>query len=231
MIRNPGDAPGGQLADVASGPRPSTISGNSGEPVKAGGSTNGAQANANNPGGGAKNGDVGGPGGPENARPTRPDSVPQDSGQTGAGAHPQPAEGPVTPPESAGAPKPPQRGADPASESGTPLTPAQIETGRHAYNDEVKGLAGLEQRMRTQGSNDEAVARALHEQRRNLGEKYKNLTPEPLRTQIYERNLQKYGDRLGPTIEYLRSRNKSWQDIIESAKRTGGGDLGLKNNQ
>ncbi|GAB3505077.1 hypothetical protein GCM10027521_60590 [Amycolatopsis cihanbeyliensis] len=57
--------------------------------------------------------------------------------------------------------------------------------------------------------------------------KYKDLTPEPLRSQIYTRNLEKYGDELGPTVEYLRSRGKSWDEIIASASRTGGGDLGL----
>ena len=39
--------------------------------------------------------------------------------------------------------------------------------------------------------------------------------------------LQKYGDKLGPTIEWLQSKGKSWTQIIESATRTGGKDLGL----
>ena len=43
---------------------------------------------------------------------------------------------------------------------------------------------------------------------------------------IYERNLNKYGDKLGPSIEYLRSKGNSWEDIIESAYRPGGEDLG-----
>ncbi|WP_404955685.1 hypothetical protein [Streptomyces sp. 147326] len=55
----------------------------------------------------------------------------------------------------------------------------------------------------------------------------KDITPEPLRSQIYERNLQKYGDKLGPTIDWLGARGKTWEQIIESATRTGGQDLGL----
>jgi len=45
--------------------------------------------------------------------------------------------------------------------------------------------------------------------------------------QIYQRNLQKYGDKLGPSIDYIRQQGKSWDDIINSATRTGGKDLGF----
>jgi hypothetical protein len=51
--------------------------------------------------------------------------------------------------------------------------------------------------------------------------------PSHLRTQIFERNLERYGDPLGPSIEWLRTQGKSWDDIIESALRTGGEDLGF----
>jgi hypothetical protein len=50
--------------------------------------------------------------------------------------------------------------------------------------------------------------------------------PEVLKT-IYERNLAKYGDKLGPTIEWLRAHGKSWNEIIDSAVRVGGKDLGF----
>ena len=46
-------------------------------------------------------------------------------------------------------------------------------------------------------------------------------------TKFYQRNIQKYGDKLGPSIEYLRQQGKSWDDIINSALRTGGKDLGF----
>ena len=64
--------------------------------------------------------------------------------------------------------------------------------------------------------------------RREIGIKYKNLTPQKELEKIYERNLTKYKDKYGPTVDYLRNTaNKSWEEIIESATRTGGTDLGL----
>ena len=74
----------------------------------------------------------------------------------------------------------------------------------------------------------EAIARALHAERRLLGEEFKALTPPGKLAEIYERNLARYGDKLGPTVEWLQARGKSWEDIIESAVRTGGKDLGLR---
>ncbi len=97
---------------------------------------------------------------------------------------------------------------------------------RQAYVDEVGGLATREAKMRSAGASDEAIARALHADRRALGVKYKDLTPGAERARIYARNVEKYGDELGPSIEYLINRGKSWEDIIDSAKRTGGHDLG-----
>lgn len=37
----------------------------------------------------------------------------------------------------------------------------------------------------------------LHKARRNLGVKYKDATPQPLRDYIYEVNIDRYGDPLG----------------------------------
>lgn len=53
--------------------------------------------------------------------------------------------------------------------------------------------------------------------------KYKDATPPDLRSYIYRMNLADNGDELGPTMDYLRNiKNKSWDDIIESASRPGG---------
>ncbi|MFH8383472.1 hypothetical protein ACH4E7_21405 [Kitasatospora sp. NPDC018058] len=81
--------------------------------------------------------------------------------------------------------------------------------------------------MRAAGASDEEIARTLHQARRDLGVKYKDATPEEQREATYARNLTKYGDKLGPSIDWLRARGNSWQDIIDSATRTGGQDLGL----
>lgn len=60
-----------------------------------------------------------------------------------------------------------------------------------------------------------------------LGCSVQGLTPEPQLEAIYARNLEKYGDKLGPTVEWLRAKGKSWEQIIESASRSGGKDLGF----
>ncbi len=98
---------------------------------------------------------------------------------------------------------------------------------RQKYIGEVEALLRRRDAMRAAGESPETIARTLHAERRELGVKYKDLTPEPLRSQIYARNAEKYGDPLGPSIEWLRSRGKSWEAIIESATRSGGADLGL----
>lgn len=104
---------------------------------------------------------------------------------------------------------------------------AEIIALRRQYVEEVQMLAGKAEVMRLAGSTQEEIARALHADRRSLGVKYKNLTPPKELAEIYARNEKKYGDKLGPTVEWLRERGKSWEDIIASASRAGGKDLGL----
>jgi hypothetical protein len=67
----------------------------------------------------------------------------------------------------------------------------------------------------------EAIARAIHAERRALSTRYKSLTPEPTRTRIHNRTVAVYGDPLGPTIEYLRAQGRSWDQIIAGAIRPG----------
>ena len=98
---------------------------------------------------------------------------------------------------------------------------------RQAYIKEVNGLKALGEKMARKGIDKEIIARTLHSKRRELGVKYKNLTPPDKLKEIYARNVEKYGDKLGPSIDWLRKKGKSWDDIIESASRTGGKDLGL----
>ena len=123
-------------------------------------------------------------------------------------------------PRRAPAPKP----AQPRSAESTPPERPPL---RQAYVDEVNGLKGQADRMRNAGSTPEQIARKMHQARRDLGAKYKNLTPPDKLKEIYARNLSRYNDKLGPTIDWLRAHGKSWDDIIESACRTGGKDLGF----
>ncbi len=98
---------------------------------------------------------------------------------------------------------------------------------RQDYEKAVSRLAEKAKAMRTEGKSPEEIARVLHAERRALGEQFKTLTPPDALAAIYARNLAKYGDKLGPTIDWLRAHGKSWDQIIESASRPGGKDLGF----
>ncbi len=103
---------------------------------------------------------------------------------------------------------------------------AQLPQLRQEYVTNVVSLRYKVPEMRRAGISSEQIARALHAERRTLGIKYKALTPPDELELIYARNLKHYQDELGPTIEWFRERGKSWDEIIESASRPGGRDLG-----
>ena len=98
---------------------------------------------------------------------------------------------------------------------------------RQEYVDSVEKLKAKRAAMTAEGKSDEAIARELHAERRALGEQYKSLTSAEKLDKIYARNVQKYGDKLGPSVDWLRDRGKTWGQISESATRTGGKDLGF----
>jgi hypothetical protein len=111
------------------------------------------------------------------------------------------------------------------AEKTTPVAKEGIEALRQAYEIEVTALARKAAQMRAAGHSVDQIAIQLHAERRALGVKYKDMTPPDILKIISERNLKRYGDELGPSIEWLRSQGKSWEDIIESASRPGGADL------
>ena len=95
---------------------------------------------------------------------------------------------------------------------------------RQAYEAEVAGLGGEAEAMAKSGATEEEIARTMWARRRELGVKYKNVSPEPLREYIYEVNTARYKDPLGPSFENLvRSAEKKMQDpyqtIIDSSSR------------
>lgn len=92
---------------------------------------------------------------------------------------------------------------------------------RSSYETAVSGLKALVAAMRCGGASAEEIARTVHAERRRLAAFFKQRTPRSLRSQIYSRTLSAYGDPVGPTIEHLRARGKSWEDIIDSATRPG----------
>jgi hypothetical protein len=117
--------------------------------------------------------------------------------------------------------------AQSGSQGGNTADPGGLDPNklRQAYESEVRSLADKANEMREGGSSKEEIARSLHAARRALGVKYKDMTPPEALKAIYQRNVEKYGDRLGPSIEWLLEHGKSWDDIIESACRPGGGDI------
>jgi hypothetical protein len=92
---------------------------------------------------------------------------------------------------------------------------------RSHYEAAVLALRAQVAAMRSDGASSETIARAVHAERRRLTAAFKGLTPEPVRSRIHNRTLAAYGDPVGPTIENLRARGKSWDDIIDSAARPG----------
>ncbi|GAB57141.1 hypothetical protein RNAN_0104 [Rheinheimera nanhaiensis E407-8] len=94
---------------------------------------------------------------------------------------------------------------------------------RQEYEQEVAALSKYSEAIKPNSSLDELekLANEANEARRQLGVKYKNATPEPLRDFIYEVNRARYdGDPLGPTVDYLVNvKDKSYTDIIRSASR------------
>jgi hypothetical protein len=90
---------------------------------------------------------------------------------------------------------------------------------RSRYEQAVRDLHERVAEMRRDGERAEIIARAVHAERRRLAVLFKDLTPEPYRTRIYERTVRVYGTQDGPSIEFLRAKGKSWEEIIESAKR------------
>jgi len=71
--------------------------------------------------------------------------------------------------------------------------------------------------MLFKGFTREQIARSLSAQRRAIGEVFKKMTPPEILEKIYARNIDKYGDKLGPTIEYFLAKGKTWSEIIDSA--------------
>jgi hypothetical protein len=99
---------------------------------------------------------------------------------------------------------------------------------RQQYEAEVRALSNLRTDLTAAGLDVEQIARTLHKRRRAIGLRYKLRTPlrgSRGQVAIYRRNLRLYGNVLGPSVTWLRRRGRTWEEICESACRTGGHDL------
>ena len=70
---------------------------------------------------------------------------------------------------------------------------------RDEYERKVRDIKPQSEARLKAGESEESVARAAHQQRRDLGEQYKDLTPADKRAQIYARDQQKYETSPGQT--------------------------------
>ncbi|MER2297296.1 MULTISPECIES: DUF6861 domain-containing protein [Pseudomonas] len=96
---------------------------------------------------------------------------------------------------------------------------------RQLYVREVYDLQQRVSAMRASSATLDEIAKFAHASRTAIKLKYREFTPPDLLKVIDERNIGKYGDKLGPTFEWLVEKGKSFEQIIESATRSGGGDL------
>ncbi len=75
------------------------------------------------------------------------------------------------------------------------------------------------------GHSPEQIARALNEARLQLEREFRQgLRPEIVE-EIEQRQMERYGNRTGPTVEWLREQGRTWEQIIQSAMRPGGQDM------
>lgn len=92
---------------------------------------------------------------------------------------------------------------------------------RFMYEKEVKTtLMKLKERYENTLSKKELAIR-LARKRVHIGMKYKYLRNEAYREQIYQRNLEKYGNKYGATWDYLCNKyNHDYGLIIEKSMST-----------
>jgi hypothetical protein len=102
-----------------------------------------------------------------------------------------------------------------------------VQALRQQYVDAVRGLRDRASALRQAGRSPEQIARTLHAERNALKVRIREASPKDAVRRFEQRNIEKYGNPLGPSIQQLRRAGKSWEQIIESATRSGGRDLGF----
>lgn len=110
----------------------------------------------------------------------------------------------------------------------------QLSTIRQQYNSHIPAWRQYVGAMRNLGASSEHIARRVSKARRLAGFRYKQMTPFPERMVIYYRNIapewfpkvklagkwqrpKNYDSIYGPSVDWLRKRNKSWDQIIETS--------------
>jgi hypothetical protein len=90
---------------------------------------------------------------------------------------------------------------------------------REEYEDAVRGLSAIADRLKEGGQSEEQIARHLVGARNAIKYAFRKETEPALLAWMQSRNLAKYGDPLGPTAETQLIRYGSWDEVIKAACR------------
>ncbi|GCB04732.1 hypothetical protein [Ralstonia sp. SET104] len=104
----------------------------------------------------------------------------------------------------------------PAPTAGT--TQAKALT-KDKYRDEVTALKQVEEQQREEGKSEEEIARNVDQKRRELNQRYYSTLPDAERKALYASNKKKYGNEIGPDIDYFKKKGRSWREISDSASK------------
>ena len=96
---------------------------------------------------------------------------------------------------------------------------------RQNYVKDVYELKAEVSKLVASGASSEEIARYSYQARNALKSKYREYTPVEMLKVIDVRNMERYGDVLGPSFDDLIRSGKSFEQIIESSTRAGGGDI------
>jgi hypothetical protein len=92
---------------------------------------------------------------------------------------------------------------------------------RLQYEAAVIELGRETRHMLASGMSEEQVARWVVDQRNQLKQKFRDLTPPSVLARIEAWTQARYGNALGPSADQLHAGGKSWLDIVNAAARPG----------
>ena len=91
---------------------------------------------------------------------------------------------------------------------------------RTGYKQIINSMHSTEDAMRAGGASDEEIARTLSGMRNDAKVLVRTLmTPDDV-AKLEVRNMELYGDPVGPTPDEMYSKYKSWQGVIEASYRS-----------
>ena len=96
---------------------------------------------------------------------------------------------------------------------------------RLEYEQASRDLFTQAQRMQAAGMSEEQVARWAVDRRNQLKIEYRELTPPEMLSNVEARNIRLYGNPMGPSVDQLLAKGKTWQEIIQGAAKPRGQDL------